>query len=482
MMTVGRGTPAAISPQSSEVHSAPEIDPSGWPTLTPESQRYALKELARRAGVSRQFFASWKLESSATEFVAILNPVSRATLRFPLHLRATAKITKAIPVCRIANSGHDGHADFWLPFSEAEGSKLQPLFRLDNHTMVGHADLLRSALFTLSRVEELGPDRRDEHGRFPAGVGLGAQHGFLDRPIVDELGIALQSAISALLPSWAPQPRGLRAKLTHDIDSVGIPFDVRSTFGHAFKRRRLSATFQDLRAAVSPAEPSELRLVRELAAISERRGFRSAFYWKASPLGRFDTGYDPRHAKVRKLTEELRSRGHELGVHPGYDTFDDRGALAKEVQVLCSALGVVRPGGRQHYLRWAPRTWRDWEACGLFYDSSVGFAERFGFRAGTSFPYRPWSFSENRELDLIEVPLVLMDCTPVKYMALSRDEALPQVRALVERTRAVGGVFTLLWHNSPLMDPDYDGWYDAILDLLAGAAPLELPARAAELW
>src|SRR5262249_50645057 len=130
----------------------------------------------------------------------------------------------------------------------------------------------------------------------------------------------------------------------------------------------------------------------------------------------------------------------------------------------------------------SPETWVDWEACGLSYDSSVGFAERFGFRAGTGFPYRPWSFRENRELRLVEVPLILMDCTPVKYMGLRRREALDRIEALIRRMRRTGGIFTMLWHNTPLMDPDYEGWYEPILDLLSGAENFSIPSSAEELW
>jgi hypothetical protein len=40
----------------------------------------------------------------------------------------------------------------------------------------------------------------------------------------------------------------------------------------------------------------------------------------------------------------------------------------------------------------------------------------------------------------------------------------------------------MLWHNTPLLDPDYDGWYEAILNLLAGAKSFGVPASASNLW
>ncbi len=331
-------------------------------------------------------------------------------------------------------------------------------------------------------MEETLTRTRDEHDRFPASASLALRHDFLERPILDEHGLAFAQVLSALLPAWCPQPKAMRIKLTHDIDDVGIPFEFRASIAHSLKRRRPSATFRDFLALVAAVEPAELALVQRLAAISRARGLSSAFYWKASPRGPCDSGYDPSNGKIRRVIDRLREHGFEMGVHPGYQTFGDRTKLDAEVTILRKALGVTSPGGRQHYLRWSPETWLDWEACGLSYDSSLGFADQFGFRAGTAFPYRPWSLRQNREIKLIEVPLILMDCTPVKYMKLGREKGLERIKTLIQRIAQTGGVFTLLWHNTPLLDPDYSGWYESILDLLAGAESFDVPASSEQLW
>lgn len=459
---------------------------SNPPHLTREARFYALKELARRAGVTRPFFDSWTVEFRTDRMVVTLDSVSQAQLHFVLPKESWVSGPGSIPVAHASwmreTSDEPAPRNFVLPFCSSDQDHPGPLFSPGPEGLVCQFDVLASLAYTLSRTEEAQTDQRDPHGRFPAAESVSTRHGFLERPVVDELGCALQQAISALLPSWKPEPRRLRLKLTHEVDSAGIPFNLRSTMAHAVKRKRPRASVRDFVSVFSDREPAELAAVRDLADLSEQRGWRSSFYWKASPAGPYDSGYNPTHPKVRRVISELRERGHELGVHPGYNTFCNRDALAVEVDSLRHALCVRRPGGRQHYLRWSPQTWRDWEACGLWYDSSVGFAERFGFRAGTAFPYCPWSFRENRELDLIELPLILMDCTPVKYMALSRDVGLHRIKALIERVAKVGGVFTLLWHNSPLLDPEYAGWYEAILDMLSGAENFELPGDVSRLW
>ena len=57
-----------------------------------------------------------------------------------------------------------------------------------------------------------------------------------------------------------------------------------------------------------------------------------------------------------------------------------------------------------------------WERCGLAYDSTLGYNERPGFRAGTCIPIRPWLFGSNRECNLVEIPLVAMDVTFIDYL------------------------------------------------------------------
>jgi hypothetical protein len=168
------------------------------------------------------------------------------------------------------------------------------------------------------------------------------------------------------------------------------------------------------------------------------------------------------------MVKWLDGAGVESGIHPGYNTFRAPEKLRREVAVLRDTLGDRPLGGRQHYLRWSPETWLDWENCGLAYDSSVGFAEQIGFKAGTCIPYQPWLFPLNRQADLIEIPLLVMDRTLLAYMGLSKGQAIHEVNRMVNRCRMVGGVFTILWHNDAFLNPFYRDVYLSLLETLSG--------------
>jgi len=459
--------------------------------LTYEGRLYAIRELARRAGVQESMFRSWRIECGSKWTTVYVEYGSDKCVRF-----ASAPSTDGMPPSNLRlevvhcewtyppnDRLRDLIPDFVVPGFSVDTGRKAPLFRqVSSSCFECSQDLLLATLVTLSRFEETVVPDRDVHGRFESSRSLALRGGFLNRPIVDELGLGLEQVLCFLMPSWAPEPRRLRVKLSHDIDFVGIPFRLRSSIGHVIRRYNPSAAFRDLFAVVANSNPTYLESVRRVVQPSLDRRLDSAVYWKASRHGQFDSGYDPCHTLVRRMISWLSERGVECGVHPGYETFQSRELLSEEVGVLRSAIGQDQLGGRQHYLRWSPETWLDWEACALSYDSSVGFADHVGFRAGTCFPYRPWLLKENREADLLEIPLIVMDCTLLDYMNLSSEQSLEIVGECVERCRAVGGVFTLLWHNSTLIEPAYKRLYLPILDNLTGADTFDWKVNSGNPW
>ncbi len=280
------------------------------------------------------------------------------------------------------------------------------------------------------------------------------------------------------------------SRLSHDIDLTGVPPRLRSALGHLYPRGIPDAFLRDVAAFANLCSPAYLEAIRTTASISRSRRIASAFYWQVAERTAWDEGYAIADPRVKAVFDELCADGYEMGIHPGYRTFDSPERLRQEVAVLRGFVGDAPIGGRQHYLRWSPATWKHWEDAGLAYDSTLGFADAIGFRSGTCLPYHPWLFQENRESSLLEIPLIVMDCTPVRYMSLSKEQALHRIAALVDRCQAVGGVFTLLWHNASVIERPYADLYPRILDMLdstqsydwtadaePSAVPMELALR-----
>jgi len=447
------------------------------------SRVYSIRELARRAGVSDEFFRSWELRTEDSWTIVRVGQGAVKKLRFPV---AVVDTRDGVPLLenRIARAKwayepesrlRDSVPEFIVPFVAQEARETPPIFRVFDDRIDFCYDILSAALWTLGRVEEILSPERDSHGRFPASASIAVRHDFLLRPVVDEYGLALEQALRCLIPAWQPEPRKFRVKLSHDIDLVGLPFSLRTTAAHVLTRRDLSAAFVDLVSTFTDRNTAYLAAVEKLARMSSDRHIDSAFYWMAcAPC--MDGGYDLQNPKIRRVISGLLASGTECGIHPGYDTFGRPDRLQAEIDALSPLFGHPPSGGRQHFLRWRPETWLHWEACGLRYDSTVGFADRLGFRAGTSIPYRPWIFNQNREANLLEIPLIVMDGTLWHYMGLSTDESLVLVKGCIERVRQVGGVFTLLWHNTSLFQPGFRDLYPLLLEMFSGAGTFDWAA------
>jgi hypothetical protein len=96
---------------------------------------------------------------------------------------------------------------------------------------------------------------------------------------------------------------------------------------------------------------------------------------------------------------------------------------------------------------------------GLKEDHSMGYASGIGFRAGTSRPYRFYDLGFESETNLLVHPFIVMDVTLQQYLGLKPDEALERISRIIEKVKAVNGIFTSLWHNESLSESGvWKGW------------------------
>ncbi|MGB8983389.1 MAG: polysaccharide deacetylase family protein [Anaerolineales bacterium] len=348
-------------------------------------------------------------------------------------------------------------------------------------TLLFHVDILATVFFMLSRWEEINPPYNDEHGRFPASASVAYKQGFLDIPIVDLYGLLLREWLKVIIPNWNPPPLRLKINLTHDIDWIHHftgPWHFARAAGVALLKQKKPGKFlrqfKNLYTQMTaPMQDEYIRSIYRLADHSEAYGFSSRFYIMAADADRYQAGYDPADPGLRQCLENLRQRGHEIGVHPGYSTLENPAQLITEKQRLEKALGQTIFGGRQHFLRFhVPSTWRHWEMAGLLYDSSMGYAQYAGFRCGTCHPYHPFDVEQGKEMKIQEIPLIVMDGSLLHYQKLSAQEGKNRILMLARQCAAVGGVFTMLWHNTSFSE-DWLEWgllYPEILNDLSKMA------------
>jgi hypothetical protein len=344
-------------------------------------------------------------------------------------------------------------------------------------------DVLGSAFFMLTRYEELVLADRDQYGRFPAAASIASKAGFLGVPIVDAYVERLWDALSAAWPRLERRPRAFEVVLTHDIDDPLTTLDhgprdvVRQLGGDLVRRRDPRLAARRLRSLAGDRRADPNNTFDFLMDVSERHGLRSAFYFLAHRDERpRDGAYLFEDPWVRSLIGHIARRGHEVGIHPSHCTSRDAERTLEELTRLrrvAEAEGVdqERWGGRQHFLRWAnPDTWRNWDAAGLSYDSTLAYPEAVGFRTGTCQPYRVFDLQARRALALEERPFQVMDVTLLSSMALSLSEAHAAVLQVAAECRRYGGSLGILWHNNTLLRSAREQrWYAALVAAVAGA-------------
>lgn len=172
--------------------------------------------------------------------------------------------------------------------------------------------------------------------------------------------------------------------------------------------------------------------------------------------------YDLGH--VRKQVQDLAASSCEIGLH-GIDAWNSSEAAVEEMNRIRSVTGQSEVGVRMHWLYFSEATPANLERAGLCYDSTFGYNDAVGFRAGT-----PQVFCLTGTEGLLELPLTIQD-TALFYptrMGCSEADALDSCRRLIQTARRFGGVLTFNWHTRSL-SPERN-WGEFYAQLLADLA------------
>lgn len=146
---------------------------------------------------------------------------------------------------------------------------------------------------------------------------------------------------------------------------------------------------------------------------------------------------------IANTIQTLTSAGHEVGLH-GIDAWIDSSTGSEELQEIRRLTGVSEIGVRMHWLFFDQHSPSLLEEAGAAYDSTSGYNETVGYRAGTTQVYRPFN-----SIQLLELPMHIMD-TALFYpthLGLAPKQANAILRQMAENAALFGGVLTINWHD-----------------------------------
>ncbi|MGI4739908.1 MAG: DUF7033 domain-containing protein [Janthinobacterium lividum] len=333
-----------------------------------------------------------------------------------------------------------------------DNSPEKPLLILQENQVFIAADIISAAFYLLSGWQEYFSDERDRHGRFPYAASVQKRYDFVTLPVVNYYFDVLRAAVEhvsgqVLRPRrWGSQQAKFAAFISHDVDNLRSAWKAPAKA--AFQGRQFGLFSRLLHQRITQADA--WNNLETVAATTAQYEAKSTFFIlpaqgkAANGTPNADYSLTPR---LWMQLARLQDAGWEVGLHGSIGTATDFNKLFDESEMLDTSGGI-----RFHYLSWEPRqTPSTVEAAGLNYDSTLGFAEHFGFRHSYCLPFYPFDFGKhNGEMaDFLEIPLNVMDATlhHPNYLQLAPAEILPALQPVFAEIKRFGGVASVLWHN-----------------------------------
>lgn len=289
-----------------------------------------------------------------------------------------------------------------------------------------------------------------------------------------------------------PVPPGYKfiVCLTHDLDHPGIKnhrcdhtmfgFLFRAIFGSLAGFCKGRRSFQQLaanwRAAIS------LPLVhlglaadfwKTIGRYREIEGALPSTFFvipQQDNPGRGIDGPAPSRRAARYVVEQLRDEikalvatGCEIGLH-GIDAWRDVARGLEEMAAIRTLSDQLEIGVRMHWLYFDEKSPALLEKAGFSYDSTVGYNETVGCRAGTYQAFQPLGVDR-----LLELPMHIMD-TALFFpgrLDLTDEQAREILDEIVGKVIHFGGALTINWHDRSIAPERlWDEPYIALLDEL----------------
>lgn len=318
-------------------------------------------------------------------------------------------------------------------------------------------DLFASSFFMLTRWEEMVNPNKDHYNRFPATQSVAYLNDFLHRPIVNEYTEFIWNLLRRLDYKGDRKEHNAKMMLTHDVDHIRFwnpEKCIRSIAGDLLKRKSIFTAYRTL--ISYPFKRDPFNTFEWLMDVSESFNVKSHFYFMSGGNSSYDNFYSISHPMTRKIIKKMIDRGHLIGFHPSFNSYNNPVQWEKEKIQLENVLGFGVKEGRQHFLRFSiPETWRIWNDNSMEMDSSLCYADHEGFRCGVCYPFHPYDVLSREIMNLKEYPLTCMEVSFTVYQDITPEEMMERIKVLVDKVKKYRGVFVLLWHNSSF---DIDKW------------------------
>ena len=268
--------------------------------------------------------------------------------------------------------------------------------------------------------------------------------------------------------------------MTHDVDAISKTFPIRikqfvfNSFNFVISLRRrnwkisiskLKKAFTFLLSNENWWKLDEVLQIEENAGIKSVMNFYSDDRRKSFKRWLFDPSYNIKNKKLSAFIKKIIERNFIVGIHPGYDSWNDQQLMDSQVKSLSKETDYNVIACRQHWLRFSwGLTWQIQSNAGIKLDTTMMFNDRPGFRVSAVLKYNPWNHVKNESHQILAMPTVMMDSHFYDYNFMSNIERGINMSNWINEIQLVKGDSAVLWHPHTL-SRDY-GWKNGFIQLL----------------
>jgi hypothetical protein len=325
-------------------------------------------------------------------------------------------------------------------------------------------DILAACFYLLTRYEEYLPHEKDMYGRYAHTNSLAFKENFLNQPLVNCWLEDFKKQLQQKFPALVFKHQQFKFIPTYDID---IAFSIRHksfvrTAG-ALLRDFFNGDWKKLEyriAVLRQRQPDPFDTYEWLDALHLYCKLRPYYFFL---LAEKQQGYDRNIHPSKKALQQLityQSTKGTVGIHPSWQSSDDKKALKNEIGWLEFLIDAEVKYSRQHYIRFTiPHTFRKLIAAGIKNDFSMGYGSINGFRASVASSFFWYDLEKNEATTLRMFPFCFMDANALYEEKLTPAHAFNQLMHFYNQVKAVNGLMITLWHNNFFgTHPQFNGW------------------------
>jgi hypothetical protein len=337
-------------------------------------------------------------------------------------------------------------------------------------------DIFAASFYLLSRYEEYLPHTKDMYGRYAHENSLAFKEEFLQLPLVNIWVQHFAFKLNEAFPSFTYYISDFSFIPTYDID-------IAYSYKHKGFLRTLGGAFQSLfqfkwkalvnrKLTILGLKKDPFDSFEWMDALHEKYKLNPVYFFLiAEKNGSYDKNILPSTSVMKRLIKSSAKK-YSIGIHPSWQSGDDKSLLKEEIDYLKDVSGKSITISRQHYIRFnLPDGYRQLIEVDIKDDHSMGYGSINGFRASAASSFY-WYDLKKEEQTLLRIhPFCYMEANSYYEQKLSATEAFEEMMHYYNACKEVNGTFISIWHNHFLgNDPLYKGWketYNKFLEAIS---------------